>query len=184
MILPVYLYGQPVLRKPAEDITSDYPNLKELIDNMFETMDHAEGVGLAGPQVGLPIRIVVIDLDVISDKSPEFKGFRRVFINARILDAEGEEVAMEEGCLSLPDIHETVRRSNKIHVKYMDENFMEHDEIVEGYLARVMQHEFDHLDAKMFIDHISLLRKQMIKGKLNKLLTGKISCSYKVKAIK
>lgn len=184
MILPIYLYGQPVLRKVAEDITPDYPNLKELISNMFETMYRADGVGLAAPQIGLPIRIVVIDLDVLSDENPEFKDFHKAYINPHILETSGEEINMEEGCLSLPGIHETVKRTNKIHVKYMDEDFIEHDEIVEGYLARVMQHEFDHLEGKMFIDHLSPLRKQMIKNRLNALLKGKSSCSYKVKPVK
>ena len=184
MILPVYVYGQPVLRKVAEDITPDYPILKELIQNMFETMDHADGVGLAAPQIGLPIRVVVVDLDVLSEDYPEYKGFRKAYINAHILEVSGEEVSMEEGCLSLPGIHESVKRGNKIRVKYLDEDLVEHDEIVEGYLARVMQHEFDHLDGKMFIDHLSPLRRQMIKGKLNAMLKGKAHCTYKVKTVK
>ena len=184
MILPVYVYGQPVLRKVAEDITPDYPNLKELIQNMCETMDHADGVGLAAPQIGLPIRVVVVDLDVLSEDYPEYKGFRKAYINAHILEVSGEEVSMEEGCLSLPGIHESVKRGNKIRVKYLDEDLVEHDEIVEGYLARVMQHEFDHLDGKMFIDHLSPLRRQMIKGKLNAMLKGKAHCTYKVKTVK
>lgn len=184
MILPIYVYGQPVLRKVAEDITPEYPNLKELIVNMFETMDRADGVGLAAPQIGLPIRVVVIDLDVLSEDKPEYKGFRKAYINAHILEAEGELISMEEGCLSLPGIHENVNRSNKIHVKYMDENFVEHDEYVEGYLARVMQHEFEHLEGGLFIDNLSQMRKQMIKGKLNTLLKGKARCSYKTKPMK
>lgn len=183
MILPIYVYGQPVLRKVAEDIPVDYPNLKELIDNMFETMDKAEGVGLAAPQVGLPIRVVVINLDVLSEDLPEYKGFRKVYINAHILEVGGEEVTMEEGCLSLPGIHEGVKRGNKIRVKYLDENLDEHDEVVEGYLARVMQHEFDHLEGKMIIDHLSPLRRQMLKGKLNAMLKGKAHCTYKVKTL-
>ncbi|MBE6287469.1 MAG: peptide deformylase [Mediterranea massiliensis] len=184
MILPIYVYGQPVLRKVAEDITPDYPNLKELIQNMFETMDKAEGVGLAAPQIGLPIRVVVVDLDVLADEFPELKGYRKAFINAHVLEVMGEEVAMDEGCLSLPGIHETVKRGSVIRVKYMDEDFVEHEEVVEGYLARVMQHEFDHLEGKMYIDHISLLRKQMIKGKLNAMLKGKAHCTYKVKTVR
>lgn len=184
MILPVYIYGQPVLRKVAEDITAEYPGLKDLIENMFETMEYAEGVGLAAPQIGLPIRVVVINLDVLSEDYPEYKDFRKAYINAHILDVSGEEVSMEEGCLSLPGIHETVKRGNRIRVKYLDENMVEHDEIVEGYLARVMQHEFDHLDGRLFIDHLSPLRKQMIKGKLNTMLRGKAHCTYKVKTIK
>ena len=184
MILPIYIYGQPVLRKVAEDIPADYPDLKELIANMFETMDHADGVGLAAPQVGLPIRVVVIDLDVLSDDFPEYKGFRKAYINAHILETMGEEETSEEGCLSLPGIHENVKRLNKIHVKYLDEDLTAHDEIVEGYLARVMQHEFDHLEGQMFIDHISPLRKQMIRGKLNNMLRGKAHCNYKTKTVR
>ena len=184
MILPIYVYGQPVLRKVAEDIAPDYPNLKELIANMFETMDNAEGVGLAAPQVGLPVRVVVVDLDVLSEDYPEYKGFRKAYINPHILEVSGEEVSMEEGCLSLRGIHQAVTRGNKIHVTYMDEDMVEHDEIVEGYLARVMQHEFDHLEGKMFIDHLSPLRKQMIKGRLNAMLKGKAHCTYKVKTVK
>lgn len=184
MILPIYVYGQPVLRQVAEDITLDYPNLKELIQDMFETMDRAEGVGLAAPQIGLPIRVVVIDLDVLSEDMPEYKGFRKAYINAHILEVTGEEVSMEEGCLSLPGIHESVKRGNKIRVKYWDENLVEHEEEVEGYLARVMQHEFDHLEGKMFIDHLSALRKQMIKGKLNAMIKGKAHCNYKVKTVR
>ena len=184
MILPIYVYGQPVLRKVADDINPDYPNLKELIDNMFETMDNADGVGLAAPQIGLPIRVVTVDLDVLSEDYPEFKGFRKVYINAHILETSDDLVSMEEGCLSLPGIHESVKRSNKIRVKYLDENLVEHDEVVEGYLARVMQHEFDHLEGKMFIDHLSPLRKQMIKGKLNAMLKGKAHCTYRVKTVK
>ena len=179
MILPIYVYGQPVLRKEAEDITPDYPNLKELIENMFETMGRADGVGLAAPQVGLPI-----DLDVMSDEYPELKGFRHAYINPHIIEVGEEEVSMEEGCLSLPGIHEAVKRPDRIHVTYLDEDLKEHDEWVEGYPARVMQHEFDHLDGKMFIDHLSTLRKQMIKGKLGAMLKGKARCSYKVKTLK
>jgi peptide deformylase len=173
-----------VLRKEAEDITPDYPELKELINNMFETMVKADGVGLAAPQIGLPIRLVVVTLDPLSDDYPEYKDFNKVYINPYILEVMGDEVSMEEGCLSLPGIHETVKRGSRVHVKYMDENFVEHDEIVEGYLARVMQHEFDHLDGTLFIDHLSTLRKQMIKGKLNTMLKGKARSSYKMKQVK
>ena len=183
MILPIYLYGQPVLRKVAEDITPDYPQLKELIENMFETMYNAEGIGLAAPQIGLAIRLVVIDLDVLSDDYPEYKDFRRVYINAEVLETSDETDSMDEGCLSLPGIHEKVTRPSRIHVKYLDENFVEHDEWVEGYLARVMQHEFDHLEGKVFSDRISMLRRQMNKNKLNNLVKGNVSCDYKVKRV-
>ena len=155
-----------------------------LFRSMFETMVHADGVGLAAPQIGLPIRVVTITLDPLSEDYPEFKGFNKAYINPHILEIGGEEVSMEEGCLSLPGIHETVKRGNKIRVKYMDEDFVEHEEEVEGYLARVMQHEFDHLEGKMFIDHLSPLRKQMIKGRLNAMLKGKAHCTYKVKTVK
>jgi peptide deformylase len=184
MIIPVYLYGQPSLRKVSEDITPDYPNLEQLIKNMFETMDNADGVGLAGNQIGLPIRLVVANLNSISDEHPEYKNFRKVYINARILSTQGEEIEIEEGCLSIPHVHEMVKRPNEAHVTYMDEHFVEHDEVVTGYLARVMQHEFDHLEGRLFIDHISPLRRQIIKNKLNGFLKGKYHCSYKVKAIK
>lgn len=177
----MYLFGQSVLRKEAEDITSDYPQLKELIANMIETMQKAEGVGLAAPQIGLPIRLIVIDLDVISDDKPQYKGFVRGFINPHILEYSDETATMEEGCLSLPGIHENVKRAKRIHVTYLDEDYQEHDEWVDDFLARVMQHEIDHLDGKLFVDRISMLRKQMIKKKLQQLAKGKVNCSYKVK---
>lgn len=183
MILPIYIYGQPVLRKVAEDVTPEYPELKTLIANMFETLDASNGVGLAAPQIGLAIRVVVIDLDVLSEEFPEYKGFRKAFINAHILDYddESEKASSEEGCLSIPGISEKVTRPTRIHVKYLDEEMHEHDEWVEGYLARVMQHEFDHLEGTMFIDRLSPLRKNMIAGKLKNILKGKFRCSYRTK---
>lgn len=183
MILPIFIYGQPVLRKVAEDVTPEYPELKTLIANMFETLDASNGVGLAAPQIGLAIRVVVIDLDVLSEEFPEYKGFRKAFINAHILeyDDESEKASSEEGCLSIPGISEKVTRPTRIHVKYLDEEMHEHDEWVEGYLARVMQHEFDHLEGTMFIDRLSPLRKNMIAGKLKNILKGKFRCSYRTK---
>lgn len=183
MILPIYIYGQPVLRKVAEDVTPEYPELKTLIANMFETLDASNGVGLAAPQIGLAIRVVVIDLDVLSEEFPEYKGFRKAFINAHILeyDDESDKASSEEGCLSIPGISEKVTRPTRIHVKYLDEEMKEHDEWVEGYLARVMQHEFDHLEGTMFIDRLSPLRKNMIAGKLKNILKGKFRCSYRTK---
>lgn len=183
MILPIYIYGQPVLRKESADIEKDYPNLKELLANMFETMEESNGVGLAAPQIGLNIRVVVIDLDVLSEDFPEYRGFKKGFINPHIIEYdETNTESLEEGCLSLPGIQEKVTRPTRIHVQYLDEDLNEHDEWVEGYLARVMQHEFDHLDAKMFIDRISPLRKQLIKSKLKALLQGRYRCSYRTKA--
>ena len=183
MILPIYIYGQPVLRKVAEDVTPEYPELKTLIANMFETLDASNGIGLAAPQIGLAIRVVVIDLDVLSEDFPEYKGFRKAFINAHILeyDEESEKASSEEGCLSIPGISEKVTRTTRIHVKYLDEEMQEHDEWVEGYQARVMQHEFDHLEGTMFIDRLSPLRKNMIAGKLKNILKGKFRCSYRTK---
>lgn len=184
MILPIYIYGQPVLRKVSQDINADYPNLKELIENMFETLTESDGVGLAAPQIGLNIRLAVIDLDVLSDEFEEYKDFKKVYINPYIIDYDDRhQETIEEGCLSLPGIHEGVKRPTRIKVKYMDETFTEHEEWVEGYLARVMQHEFDHLDAKLFIDRISPLRKQLIKNKLKAILSGRFRCSYRTRFI-
>ena len=185
MILPIYIYGQPVLRKVAEDITPDYPELKTLITNMWETLADSEGIGLAAPQVGLDIRLVVIDLDPLSEDLPEYKDFRQVYINAHIVEYDETNTdASEEGCLSLPAIHEKVIRPTRIRVQWMDENFQAHDEWIDGYLARVMQHEFDHLDGKMFIDRISPLRKQLIKSKLTALTQGRYRCGYKTKPVR
>lgn len=182
MVLPIYTLGQPVLRKVAEDITPDYPNLSGLIQDMYDTLDRSEGIGLAAPQIGLSIRLVVINLDLLSEDMPEYKGYIHTFINAHILEYDDtEKDSSEEGCLSLPGLHEKVVRPTRIHVKYLDENFQEHDEWVGGYLARVMQHEFDHLEGEVFTDHLTGLRKQLVKGKLNNLLKGNFSCSYKVK---
>ena len=189
--------GNPTLRAVAEEVSFPLADedillgekMMQFLHNsqdpvMAEKLGLRGGVGLAAPQIGLPIRVVTITLDPLSEDYPEFKDFNKAYINPHIIEVGGEEVSMEEGCLSLPGIHESVKRGNKIRVKYMDENFVEHDEVVEGYLARVMQHEFDHLDGKMFIDHLSTLRKQMIKGKLGAMLKGKARCSYKVKTLK
>ena len=185
MILPIYIYGQPVLRKVAEDITPDYPELKQLISDMWETLAESDGIGLAAPQIGRSIRLVLIDLDVLKEDFPEYEGFRKVFINPHIVELDDTETdSSEEGCLSLPAIHEKVTRPTRIHVKWMDEEFKEHDEWVEGYLARVMQHEFDHLEGHMFIDHISPLRKQLIKSKLKALTLGRYRCGYKTKPVR
>ena len=182
MIYPIYIYGHPVLRKTAEDIPLDYPDLQQLIDDMYETMFHADGVGLAAPQIGLPIRVVTIGLDVLSDEYPEYKDFKRAYINPHIIETAGEEVVMEEGCLSVPGIHESVKRPSKIRVTYLDEQMQEHDEWVEGFLARVMQHEFDHLEGHVFVDWVSPIRRQLLKSKLTNLLKGKVRCSYKTKS--
>jgi peptide deformylase len=186
MILPIYIYGHPVLRKVARDIdVENYPKLKELIDNMFETMYHADGVGLAGPQVGLEDRIFVVDLSpYASEEHPEFKDFKKVFINAHITERSGDVELIEEGCLSIPGIHENVPREEEIRIEYMDENLQPHNEIYSGYMARVIQHEYDHLDGIMFVDKISPLRKRMIKGKLSNMEKGKVACDYKIKTVR
>ncbi len=182
MILPIYIYGHPVLRKVAEDIPTDYPNLQQLIADMWETLAESEGIGLAAPQIGKSIRVVVIDLDLLSDDMPEYKGFRHVFINPHIVEYDDSETeSMEEGCLSLPAIHEKVTRPTRIRVQWMDEELKPQDEWVEGYLARVMQHEFDHLEGKVFVDRITPLRKQLIKSKLRALTQGRYRCGYKTK---
>ncbi len=170
------------LRRESVDITADYPNLKELIANMFETLTISEGVGLAAPQVGLNIRLAVIDLDVIADDEPQYKGFRRAYINPHIVEADDTQTdTMDEGCLSLPGIREKVTRPVRIRVQYVDENFTPHDEWVDGFLARVMQHEFDHLDAKLFIDRTSPLRRQLIKSRLKAIQQGRYNCDYRTR---
>lgn len=184
MILPIYLYGTPVLRKQAEDITKDYPELPKLIKDMYETLERSEGIGLAAPQIGLAIRLLILDLNPLSDIYPQYKGGLKTMINARIEEMEGSPVSREEGCLSLPGIHESVTRKEKIKVTYLDEDFEQHTEWFEGYMARVIQHEYDHLEGKLFIDHLSPIRKQLIKSKLNAILKGKVSCDYKTKGVK
>ena len=183
MILPVYLYGQPVLRKEAELVPQDYPELKQLIKDMYETMYHADGVGLAGPQIGLSLQVLVIDADVLKDDFPECKGFKRAMINPVFLEKSEETVSMEEGCLSLPGIHEKVARSVKIRIKYRDEAWQEHEEELSGYAARVVQHECEHLTGHVFIDNISAIRRQLNKSKLNSIIKGTARCSYRAKAV-
>lgn len=183
MILPIYTYGHPVLRKVAQDIPTDFQDLDKLIHDMYDTLDAASGVGLAAPQIGKSIRVVVIDLDVLKDDLPEYAGYRHAFINSHIIevDKSSDKVMMEEGCLSIPGLNENVERYSRIHVKYLDEALQPHDEWVEGFLARVMQHEFDHLEGVMYVDRISPLRKQLVKNKLRNISQGKFKCSYRTK---
>ena len=171
------------MRKEAEVVPNDYPDLKTLVANMFETMYHAEGVGLAAPQVGLSIQLLVIDGDVLSDDFPECKGFKRVMINPVFLEKSEETTALEEGCLSLPGIHEKVSRSVSIRVKYFDENWVEHEEAIHGFAARIVQHECEHLTGHVFIDNISAIRRQLDRGKLNNIIKGTVRCSYRAKAV-
>ena len=181
MILPIYTYGNAVLRKEAEDINSNYPNLPALIENMFETMHYADGVGLAAPQIGLSIRLLVIDLAALHDDDPELAKFKIAMINPVMLEMSEEEVEANEGCLSIPGISEKVFRSEWIKIQYLDADFKSHTEEFEGYKARVIQHEYDHLEGSLFTDHVNPLRRQMIKSKLNGIAKGKTSCDYKVK---
>ncbi|MCX6219713.1 MAG: peptide deformylase [Bacteroidia bacterium] len=184
MILPITLYGDPVLRKVAENIDMKYDGLSELIENMFESMYNAEGVGLAAPQVGLSIRIFVVDLSPLEKDEPSLSGFRKAFINAKIIERSGEEELMEEGCLSIPGIHEEVYRKNYIRIQYLDPEGIQRDEEYTGYTARVLQHEYDHLDGVMFTDHCSPLRKRLLKRRLSEISKGITTASYRVKVPK
>ena len=180
MILPIFAYGQPVLKKKALPISSDYPQLAQVIENMWETMYHASGVGLAAPQVGLPIRLFVIDSEPMLPKEDKGKGVKKVFINAEIIEQKGELCSYEEGCLSIPDVRGDIERLDTIRLKYQDEQFNWHEDTFSGTTARVIQHEYDHIEGKLFIDHISLLKRKLMKGKLNDISKGKISVDYKM----
>jgi peptide deformylase len=184
MILPIYGYGNTVLREKAKDIKPDYPGLKELIADMFETMYEAEGVGLAAPQIGKAIRLIVIDAAPMAEDDKELKRFKKVFINAHILEEDGEPWLYNEGCLSLPGIREDVRRKPKVKMKYLDENFTPHEEVFEGISARVFQHEYDHLDGLLIPDRVSQIRRALIRNKLNNIVTGNVSVKYKMKFVK
>ncbi|GGH47114.1 peptide deformylase [Mangrovimonas yunxiaonensis] len=188
MILPIVAYGDPVLKKMGADIPKDYPNLNALIDNMYETMEQAYGVGLAAPQIGLPIRLFIVDTAPFSEDEdlPEeertfLKSFRKTFINAKITQEEGDEWAFNEGCLSIPDVREDVFRKPKITIAYLDEDFNEHVETFEGLAARVIQHEYDHIDGVLFTDKLSSLKKRLIKGKLNNISKGKVQVDYRMR---
>ncbi len=181
MKLPVYLYGHPVLREVSADIDESYDGLQGLIDDMFETMYASEGVGLAAPQIGRNDAIVVIDADPLKEGHPECEGRRLVLINPEIEVLDGSKVTRPEGCLSLPGLSENVSRVEHIRLRWLDENFEPHEEEMSGFLSRVVQHECDHLDGMMYIDHISPIRKQLIRNKLNNIASGRIRCEYPVK---
>jgi peptide deformylase len=188
MILPITAYGDPVLRKKAGEITEAYPKLKELLVNMWETMYNANGVGLAAPQVGLPIRLFLVDTTPFSDdeelteaEQKALNGFKKVFINANIEEESGEEWAFNEGCLSIPDIREDVNRKDTIKITYQDEHFKSHTETYDGLLARVIQHEYDHIEGILFTDKLSSLKKRLLKNRLEKISKGKINIEYKMR---
>lgn len=179
MTLPIYLYGHPVLREKTQEIDSSYPELSKLIADMYETMYASDGIGLAAPQIGKAIRLMVIDADPLGEDYPECKGFKRTLINPKIIERNNETVSLEEGCLSLPGIHEKVSRPTQITIEYLNEGFEPQKETLQGFAARVFQHEYDHIEATLFVDHISPLRKQMIKSKLTKIAQGKANCHYR-----
>lgn len=188
MIIPIIAYGDPVLRKMGVDIDKEYPNLNELIENMKETMINARGVGLAAPQIGKAIRLFIVDTspfgedEDLNDKEREYLGsFKKVFINAKILSEEGVEWAFNEGCLSIPGITEDVFRKEKITLEYFDENFEKHTEVIDGMAARVIQHEYDHIEGVLFIDKIASLTKRLIKKKLENISKGLVDTDYKMK---
>ncbi|WP_430467737.1 peptide deformylase [Winogradskyella ouciana] len=188
MILPIVAYGDPVLKKKAKEIDKDYPKLTELIENMYETMYGAYGVGLAAPQVGLPIRLFLVDTepfsedeDLTDDERAQMKDFKKTFINAQILEEEGDEWAFNEGCLSIPEVREDVFRQPKIKIQYQDENFETHVEEYDGLIARVIQHEYDHIEGVLFTDKLSSFKKRLIKGKLTNISKGKIKIDYKMR---
>lgn len=183
MILPIYAYGNSVLKKKAEPITKDYPDLQALIENMFETMDNAPGVGLAAPQIGLPIRLFVIDSSHMMEEGEEDKGIRKVFINAEKIEEDGDFCSYEEGCLSIPDIVGDVERPERLKLRYLDENFEEHVDVFEGMNARVIQHEYDHIEGILFTEYLKPIRKRLIKRKLDKIKKGEIELRYKMKFV-
>ena len=188
MVLPIIAYGDPVLRKVCEPVSADYPNLKQTIADMFETMYNANGVGLAAPQVGLAIRIFVIDTEPFSGdedftdvENEQLRTFKRVFINARMLKEEGEQWGFNEGCLSIPEVREDVYRHEQITLEYFDEDFNKKTEVFDGLIARVIQHEYDHIEGILFTDRISSLKKRLISKKLQNIMDGKARPDYKMR---
>ena len=183
MILSIVAYGDPVLRKMGSDIDEQYPDLQKLIADMFQTMENAKGVGLAAPQIGKAIRLFVVDGSPFAEDNehPELKDFRKVFINAKILEEKGDEWAYSEGCLSIPNIREDVKRLPTIRIRYMDENFRECEETFTGIQARIIQHEYDHIEGKLFIDRINTLRRTLLKSRLADIIKGNVNVEYKMR---
>ena len=184
MILPIVAYGDPVLKKRAEEIDDQYPRLDELIGNMFETMYQAHGVGLAAPQIGLSIRLFVVDASPFADGEdgdPSCQDFKRVFINPIIFDESGKEWGFEEGCLSIPQIREEVYRKPKLKIEYYDENWVLYEEELDGFPARVVQHEYDHIEGILFTDHLKPLKRTLLQSKLGDISKGKVEVDYRMK---
>ncbi|MBE0648617.1 MAG: peptide deformylase [Bacteroidales bacterium] len=181
MLLPIVAYPHAVLKKVAEEITPDYPGVETFLADMWETMYHADGVGLAAPQVNRSVRLFVIDATALSQHHhPEAAGFKKTFINAEIYMEEGEEDIHNEGCLSFPGLHEDILRKSVIHIRYLDEQFQEHDERYEGILARIIQHEYDHIEGVTMADRISPLKKMLLKRRLKEIAEGNVEVHYKM----
>lgn len=182
MVYPIVVYGDPILRKRASDIPRDYPALEQLIKDMFETMYAAHGIGLAAPQIGKGIRVFVVDGTTLEEEDEDMTGFKKVFINPQILGEHGEAWPFEEGCLSIPNIRENVSRQESVRIRYVDESWAVHEEEYAGIKARIIQHEYDHLDGKLFIDYLSPLKKRMLKGKLTNISKGDVDTEYRILA--
>lgn len=181
MIYPVFLYGSPVLRKVAAEVPADYKGLNELTDSLYETMYHSDGIGLAAPQIGQSLRVFVVDASPLEEDDPSLKDFKKVFINPAIISREGEFSAFNEGCLSIPDIREDVERESAIRIRYCDSDFNYKEEYYDGIAARIIQHEYDHLEGRLFIDLISPLKKRLLKRKLTSISKGKVDVKYRIK---
>lgn len=184
MVYPIVLYGSPLLRKVAKDIEKDYEGLDKLLEDMYETMYASDGVGLAAPQIGESIRLFVIDASPMAEEEPGLEGVKKAFINPKILKEEGDVWPFTEGCLSVPKIREEVQRQEKVTIEYYDENFEKHTDTYDGILARIVQHEYDHLEGVMFVDKVSALKKKLLKGKLSAIAKGKVDAGYRTKIIK
>ncbi|MFN7117517.1 MAG: peptide deformylase [Saprospiraceae bacterium] len=184
MILPIYAYGHPVLKQVATDIEPGYPNLQELIANMWETMYNADGVGLAAPQIGLSVRIFMVDTTQIQEKGNEAAGIKRTFINAHKVEESGDPWTYEEGCLSIPKVRGDVERPPMLRLRWVDENFEPHEETFVGINARVIQHEYDHIDGVLFVDHLKPVKKHMVRKKLEDIRRGKIAPEYRMRFAK
>jgi peptide deformylase len=179
MTYPILIYGHPTLRKVTEEINKDYPDLQQIITDLFETMYISEGIGIAAPQIGKSIRIFVIDGAPLADDVPALADFKKVFINAHLTERSGKLQPMSEGCLSIPNLREEVSRESHIRIEYFDENWVFHDEVYEEYMARIIQHEYDHIDGILFTDRVSPLRKRLLKGKLAAISKGKFEAEYR-----
>ncbi len=183
MILPVFAYGHPVLRKLCEEISPTYPEINKLIEDMFETMKNAQGIGLAAPQIGIPIRLFIVDGSPIAkeEENEELENFRKVFINAEMLSEDGDAWDFNEGCLSIPEIREPVSRKPYINIRYYDAEFNQHIERFSDIQARIIQHEYDHIEGKLFVDHLNALKRRLLKRKLTDISKGKVDIGYKMK---